>query len=502
MSDTLGLSVSDVVTTQILLSPVAAQTRNFGTLLVVGTSPVIDTTERIRSYTTLAGVANDFGSIAPEFLAAQAFFAQSPQPTQIKIGIWAQNVSPCVLHGVPITASVVAANLAVLQTVTNGTFSITIDGAVHNYTGLNFSACANMNAVAAVIQAFFGVPRQVGNIAIITWDGTEFIIRSVTASATAGVSIPSSPTGVNIPALMGLAAGSGAYITAGSDPETAIAGILALIATPNDFYALTLAPGTPIADSVYLQVAALVEGLSPAQLFGVTIQNTQSMLNTSTTDLGAMLQASGYDRTVSQYSATNPYAICSYLGRALTVNFEGSRTTLTMKFKREPGVIAETIRETWAATLTRKNINVYAIYANGSAIIQQGVMASGRFFDEVHGLDWLQNRVQNDLWNTLYQSLTKIPQTDDGVHVLLTQMEASLAQAAVNGLIAPGIWNAEGFGMLKRGDPLPKGFYVYAPLVASQSQANREARKAPVLQAAIKMAGAIHFVDTIISVNR
>jgi len=38
--------------------------------------------------------------------------------------------------------------------------------------------------------------------------------------------------------------------------------------------------------------------------------------------------------------------------------------------------------------------------------------------------------------------------------------------------------------------------------VASQSQADREARKAPVIQCAIKLAGAVHFVDCIINVNR
>ena len=36
----------------------------------------------------------------------------------------------------------------------------------------------------------------------------------------------------------------------------------------------------------------------------------------------------------------------------------------------------------------------------------------------------------------------------------------------------------------------------------SQSQADREGRKAPVIQVAIKLAGAVHFVDVIVNVNR
>jgi hypothetical protein len=32
------------------------------------------------------------------------------------------------------------------------------------------------------------------------------------------------------------------------------------------------------------------------------------------------------------------------------------------------------------------------------AIWQEGTMANGAFFDEVHGTDWLQNALQTELW--------------------------------------------------------------------------------------------------------
>lgn len=68
--------------------------------------------------------------------------------------------------------------------------------------------------------------------------------------------------------------------------------------------------------------------------------------------------------------------------------------------------------------------------------------------------------------------------------------------------MAPGVWNADGFGNLNRGDTLSSGYYLYAPPVATQSQADREARKAPVIQGAFKLAGAIHSVDVIANFNR
>ena len=84
----------------------------------------------------------------------------------------------------------------------------------------------------------------------------------------------------------------------------------------------------------------------------------------------------------------------------------------------------------------------------------------------------------------------------------MTNVEASLDQAVNNGLIAPGVWNGGPIGQIESGDTLTKGYYVYADAVANQEQSDREARKSPVIQAAIKMAGAIHYADVQINVVR
>ncbi len=66
------------------------------------------------------------------------------------------------------------------------------------------------------------------------------------------------------------------------------------------------------------------------------------------------------------------------------------------------------------------------VLQNDTAILQQGVMANGDFFDERHGLDWLQNYVQTNLYNLLYTSTTKVPQTETGITRLLSNVEKSL----------------------------------------------------------------------------
>ncbi|WP_289465652.1 DUF3383 family protein, partial [Klebsiella pneumoniae] len=89
--------------------------------------------------------------------------------------------------------------------------------------------------------------------------------------------------------------------------------------------------------------------------------------------------------------------------------------------------------------LAAKNANVFINYNNDTAIIQEGVMSNGDFIDERHGLDWLQNYVQTNLYNLLYTSTSKIPQTDAGVTRLVSNVEQSMAQSVSNGLVAPGV---------------------------------------------------------------
>ena len=69
------LPVSSVVSVQVIMSPIAASLRNFGGMLILGNSDVIPVTERIRTYSSAAEIATDFGTAAPEYQAAVAFFS-------------------------------------------------------------------------------------------------------------------------------------------------------------------------------------------------------------------------------------------------------------------------------------------------------------------------------------------------------------------------------------------------------------------------------------------
>ncbi|EMC3961601.1 DUF3383 domain-containing protein [Pseudomonas aeruginosa] len=490
------LAVSDVVSVQVVMSPKAAATRDFGALLILGSSPVVDVNERIRQYSSLDGVVADFGTGAPEYLAANLYYSQSPQPETLFVGRWAKTATSALLKGGALSDAQQA--LANFTAVTAGGMKITIDGTLKTLSAVDLSAVTNLNGVASAVTA------KLGASGTCVWNAAfdRFEITSSTTGATSTITYASAPTtGTDISALLGLVTGVASAPVDGVAAESLVDAVADIAGMSNAWYGLLVADST-LSESDVLSVAAFIEGSGQSRIFGFATQNALALDGTSTTDIVAKLKAANYKRTFVQFSSSSPYATASIFGRAFTVNFQGNNTTITLKFKQEPGVTAEGLNETQAAALKAKNCNVFVNYSNDTAIIQEGVMANGYFFDEVHGLDWLQNDLQTAVYNLLYTSTTKIPQTDQGINRIVTTICQRLDQAVANGLVAPGQWNGPEFGALKTGQFLSTGYYVYAPPVATQSQADRESRKAPVIQVAVKLAGAVHFADIIVNVNR
>jgi hypothetical protein len=490
-----GLPVSNIVNVTVSMAARAAQSRNYGALLVIGASEVIDAHERMRAYSDISGVAADFGVDAPEYKAAGLYFQQSPQPVDLYIGRWMKTDTAALLRGVTLTAEQKA--MSNFMPIADGSLKIKIDGTEKTLVDIDLSAETNLNGVAGRLQD--GLDG-----ATVEWDAISgrFTVRSITPGASSSVGFASAGAeGSDLSALLGLTESAGATPVAGQTSETIEQCVSALSSHSTDWYGLVIAESS-LSDADVLAVAAVIEADGVSRIYGHTTQATNALDADFTTDILSQLKAAKYARTFGQYSSASPYAAASLFGRAFTVNFNGNNTTITLKFKQEPGIAAETLTQSQANALQGKNANVFVNYNNDTAVIQEGVMCNGDFIDERHGLDWLQNYVQTNLYNLLFTSTTKIPQTDAGVTRLLSNVEQSMNQAVTNGLVAPGIWNGGEIGQLAAGDTLTKGYYVYAPAVATQAQSDREARKAPVIQVACKLAGAVHFADVEINVVR
>lgn len=485
MATATTLPVSRVVNVAVEMSPTAAALRNFGSCLILGDSDIIDTDERIRLYSSISDIATDFGISSREYLAAQAFFSQSPQPTQVYIGRWAKSATAGRLRGR--TLSSAEQDISLFTAITTGTLSLTIDGASKSMASIDLSAETNLNGVASQISSALGVS---GSCA---WTGERFVITSATTGTSSTVATTDTGT---LSSLMGFA--GSATSVAGVAAESLASAITALL-DYNTWYMVCVAPDA--SDDSIVEAAGLIEAASPSRMIGFTTQNSTEIDSTASSTLGSRLKGLGYNRTILVYSSDSPVAAASVFGRMATINFEGSNTTLTLKFKQLPGVTAENLRSSQAEALKSHNVNAFCAYQNDTSILQEGITSGGWFIDETHGLDWLQNRVETDLWNLLYTS-KKVGQDESGATAIVSCVNKSLEQGVTNGLIAPGVWNGDAFGALESGDTLSTGYYVYIQPFDEQSQSDREARKAPPIQIAVKLKGAVHFINVTITVNR
>lgn len=320
------------------------------------------------------------------------------------------------------------------------------------------------------------------------------VVASTVSYATTG-------SGTDIAALLKLTSSTSIALVSGYDAESPVECAAALANKSAAWYGLMFQAEVQPTDEENLEVCGFIEALDLRRIFGVTITNTNVLSSLVSNDLASLMKDGAYKQSFCQYSQ-NAYAVASFFGRAFSVNFNANRSTITLMYKQEPGVTGEELTENQATTLKDKRCNVFVNYVNDTIIIQYGVMSGPAYFDEIHGLDWLQDAVQNACYNVLYQSKTKVPQTDAGVNQLTNAIGGVCEESVNNGLVAPGVWNADGFGELEPGQYLKDGYYIFAQPIALQSQADRETRVAPPIQVAIKLAGAIQELDVLIDVNR
>ena len=192
----------------------------------------------------------------------------------------------------------------------------------------------------------------------------------------------------------------------------------------------------------------------------------------------------------------------AYAGRALSTDFSGSNTTQTMHLKTLTNFVSDpTMTQTLLTQAVAAGVDTYPSIAGIPSVFTSG---ANSFFDEIYNQYWLLFALEVSGYNYLRQTSTKIPQTEQGIEGLKNQYRQVCAQGVLNGFLAPGAWtNPVSFG-----DPATLiasvaaiGYYAYSQPVAQQNPADRAARKAPLIQIAVKTAGAVQSSSVIVNVN-
>ena len=195
-------------------------------------------------------------------------------------------------------------------------------------------------------------------------------------------------------------------------------------------------------------------------------------------------------------------AAAAYAGRAMSTAFDGSNTTSNMHGKDLHTILPDPgITQTILNTCGTVGADVYANFGGVPKVFTSG---ANRFFDSVYNENWLVFALEVAGFNAIATASTKLPQTEAGVGILKAAYINVLQQAIRNGYIAPGTWNSPD----RFGDPedmisaiATTGYYIYSTPVSQQAQTDRSVRKAPLIQIAVKEAGAINSSNVIVNIE-
>jgi hypothetical protein len=417
------MSIEKFVVVQISRQTRGVTQAGFGIPLILG--PNGDFTG-VRTYRSLAAVSADFLESDDEYKAAAGIFSQTPRPEEIKIKKSPTNVAQ--------VSDVVIATVA-----NNSLYRVIINGVSFDYT-------SDADATAAEIRD--------GLIAAVN-AGTE----PVTASASgADVRLTADNAGESFSLSVGDNKLTITPVTANVGIASAI---LEALQEDKEWYALIT---TDITDVTVKEAAKTIEALR--RIYGVR-RSDAAIRTAATNDIMTFLKNKGYDRTFLLHSGTvTDFGEARWMGRVLPLD-PGSET---WAFKTLQGLTVDGWTDSEQEFLDTKNANYY-IETAGVRHTVNGKMASGEFIDIMRGIDWLQARIEEGIFQQLVIS-DKIPFTDQGIAIV----ENILRQRLQNGVTV---------GLLE-------SFTISVPKAADVAFESKAARTLPDVEFEAVLQGAIH----------
>lgn len=486
----MSIPKSSIVAVSIALGATFPARAGFGTLnAVTAETGVIGFAERSRSYSDATSVAADWPGSSEVVKLANAYFGQQPKPTSFVVSVRAANAVAAELRGGSVVED--TAKIAEFTAISDGSFTISIDGNSQDITALDFSTATTLADVATEIETGLQAVVSGGfTSASVSYDGARFFINSGTTGSSSTISfLTTAPSGTDISSLLQMRQGESTK-SDGLDPETITEALNAIEQKNNSWYGLIFTK--EVRENVQINgedaVTAAASWIQArTKVFFNTTNDLDVLDSVTTNDIASVLNAGNFNRTMTTFSSyPDQYPSASIAGRAFTVDFSQPNSTLTLKFKSLPGISVEDISTNDKTVLDSKRANVFFQVAD-TAIYGESYMAGDYFFDEIHGVDWLTDAIQTEVYGYLVSRTTKVPYTDKGTAALQQQVTKVLDTAVLNGLIAPG--------ETVDGTFLGAGYEVTTIPVSDVSASEKQNRQYNGLSFVALGAGAIHGVQ-------
>jgi hypothetical protein len=490
------MDLSNVISVGILPEGKTVAPDNMNAVCIMSSEAPLSSSDRYKVYKSVSAVESDFGTYSSTYAFASILFQQTPNPVNVGgaliVGYY-RNVEETLpaTSGVLIGSQINEAQvISELQKITDGSMVITIDGTDVSIDSLNFSTTTTISGVLNLITGIVG--------ATCTFSDQRFVVTSDSTGATSTMSVAKpDEAGVFIGNILGLS--DGGVVTDGvaetiNNPETKLQAVTAVKSLVN-FKGFCFIDNTTDSES-----ENLANWSQANAVLGYDVFSDISNLEVDNTNPVWKITSKGQSNYVMFYGTDRRLA-AGAMARQHSVNLSGENTTNTLNLKEIRGIEpVDYSQTTWQKAKT-VGLSIYTLFKHVPKLITSG--ANG-WADDSYNLIALVDAIQVDAFNLLGTTPTKVPQTNKGVNQLVDQCEQTTRRFVRAGAFAPGTWSSSDyFGNKEAFDRniLENGYYWLAGSLADQSQDDRQARKSPVIQGAVKNAGAIHSANILINFN-
>ena len=459
----------------------------------------LSSANRTKSYTDLSSIADDFGTTSAVYQHASVLFSGTKNPCNsggyLVVAYWRAvtetvNAKAGYLKGIQLSESVI---VNTLQSVSDGSFKVTIDGLEQTVTGLDFRTIDELSDVVDLINdEITGATASIND--------QRIIITSATTGIASEVSLLTANTsGTFIGVILGLSIGTGAIAFDGlaSGTLTAESKVDSVTEALKEepFKGFTFLDNPTDVESKALAVFAQANDILSYDVF-----DSASNLEKDITNVVWDIKLSGLENYRMIYRKDGDRKVATAeMTRLHTVNFNNENSAITLNLKELKGIVSEDYSQDEINKAKKVGLDLYTNFGDLPKLLTSG--ANG-WADNVYNIIAIKNYIQTDVFNLLGTTGTKLAQIKRDVNKIVDTIEKTLILFRNANVVGRGQWNSPDTA----GDPLllkrsiaTNGYFIFVQSLADQVQSDRENRICPPIQIFLKLSGAIHSVD--ISIN-
>lgn len=399
-----------------------------GTLL--SKSTILPTNTAVPFYSASA-VGEYFGIDTTEYKLAQTYF----------LGVNGASKKPDVLYffrkvDAPAKAFLRGLSLPVLSTlkgITNGSFSINIDGTKCAVTGLNLASATTFTAVASAIQTKLAAIKSGVTC---TYDSltNSLTITGTKADATGEIGYAfdeNDSTGCS--SQLGL---DGGVLSKGAIAQSLTETMEKLVASNSNFF--SFAPVWDESETEALELADWCNSNGVRFLYPLLDKTTAGTIANNDNCLGHKLK--DHSGVACMYNTKELVVFTMSIGACIDPNKQEDRKTWA--FKSQDGLAFTCEDKNVAPILLENGYNFYGSYATASnefKLFQNGQIGGvAKWIDTYYGQVFIKDGLQN-AWLGALMNAGTIPYNEGGYSILRAAAQDTINTALTSGFIRQGI---------------------------------------------------------------